>query len=128
VVIELTALADQKFRPNYPAAMWVAFDLAAEPEAQRRFHIKCIRRQCRGALSRYKVIIDQDCLPLVTVTIEPDPPYQSDHWYRERSADGRSGTRQTMIVALARKLLIALWRMVMTGEIPEGISLRPAVA
>jgi len=49
-------------------------------------------------------------------------------WYRERSADGRSGTRKTMIVALARKLLIALWRMVMTGEIPEGISLRPAVA
>jgi transposase len=31
-----------------------------------------------------------------------------------------------MIVALARKLLIALWRMVTTGEIPEGISLRPA--
>jgi transposase len=25
-----------------------------------------------------------------------------------------------MIVALARKLLIALWRMVTTGEVPEG--------
>jgi transposase len=33
-----------------------------------------------------------------------------------------------MIVALARKLLIALWRMVTTGEITEGISLRSAVA
>jgi len=33
-----------------------------------------------------------------------------------------------MIVALARKLLIALWRMVTTGEIPEGLSLHPAVA
>jgi transposase len=31
-----------------------------------------------------------------------------------------------MIVALARKLLIALWRMVTTGEIPEGVSLRAA--
>ena len=49
-------------------------------------------------------------------------------WYRARTADGRGGTRKTMIVALARKLLIALWRMVTTGEIPEGISLRPAVA
>ena len=39
---------------------------------------------------------------------------------------GRSGTRKTMIVALARKLLIALWRMVKTGEIPEGVILRPA--
>ncbi|MGC1279244.1 MAG: IS110 family transposase [Xanthobacteraceae bacterium] len=49
-------------------------------------------------------------------------------WYRARTADGRGGARKTMIVALARKLLIALWRMVTTGEIPEGISLRPAVA
>jgi transposase len=29
-----------------------------------------------------------------------------------------------MIVALARKLLIALWRMVNTGEVPQGIVLR----
>jgi transposase len=31
-----------------------------------------------------------------------------------------------MIVALARKLLIALWRMVETGEIPAGVALRQA--
>ena len=49
-------------------------------------------------------------------------------WYRARTADGRGGARKTMIVALARKLLIALWRMVTTGEIPEGIALRPTVA
>lgn len=30
-----------------------------------------------------------------------------------------------MIVALARKLLIAFWRLVMTGEIPTGVALRP---
>jgi len=32
-----------------------------------------------------------------------------------------------MIVALARKLLIALWRMVTTGEVPHGVVLRQAV-
>ena len=37
-------------------------------------------------------------------------------WFLVRAADGRSGTRKTMIVALARKLLIALWRMATTGE------------
>lgn len=36
------------------------------------------------------------------------------------------GTRKTMIVALARKLLIALWRLVTTGEPPVGVRLRPA--
>jgi transposase len=49
-------------------------------------------------------------------------------WFRERTADGRSTTRKTMIVALARKLLIALWRLVTTGEMTEGIKLRPATA
>jgi transposase len=29
-------------------------------------------------------------------------------------------------VALARKLLIALWRRVTTGEVPDGVELRPA--
>ena len=47
-------------------------------------------------------------------------------WYRERTADARGGTRKTMIVALARKLLIALWRLVTTGEPPVGVRLRPA--
>src|SRR5205814_1421775 len=47
-------------------------------------------------------------------------------WYRARTADSRVGTRKTMIVALARKLLIALWRFVTTGETLEGVVLRPA--
>ena len=47
-------------------------------------------------------------------------------WYRARTGDNRKGTRKTMIVALARKLLIALWRFVTTGETLEGVILRPA--
>src|SRR6516164_6532946 len=47
-------------------------------------------------------------------------------WYRMRTADARRGVRKTMIVALARKLLIVLWRLATTGEAPEGLQLRPA--
>jgi transposase len=47
-------------------------------------------------------------------------------WYRARTADGRGDTRKTMIVALARKILIALWRYVTTGELPAGVVLKPA--
>jgi len=46
-------------------------------------------------------------------------------WFRARTENAR-GTRKTMIVALARKLLIALWRLVTTGEIPAGVVLRTA--
>jgi hypothetical protein len=45
-------------------------------------------------------------------------------WYQARTADHRAATRKTMIVALARKLLIALWRFVTTGETLEGVVLR----
>ena len=47
-------------------------------------------------------------------------------WFRARTTDGRSATRKIMIVALARKLLIALWRLVTMGEVPRGIILRAA--
>jgi transposase len=46
-------------------------------------------------------------------------------WFTAR-VDGAPRRRKTMIVALARKLLIALWRMATTGELPAGVVLRPA--
>ncbi len=47
-------------------------------------------------------------------------------WYRARTEDATRGRRKALIVALARKLLIALWRLVTTGETPDGVVLRPA--
>jgi transposase len=49
---------------------------------------------------------------------------RSAQWYRARTENARS-KRKTMIVALARKLLISLWRLVTTGEVPAGVALRP---
>jgi len=46
-------------------------------------------------------------------------------WFRARTENAR-GTRKLMIVALARKLLIALWRLVREGVVPDGVILRPA--
>ena len=45
-------------------------------------------------------------------------------WFRARTENAR-GTRKPMIVALARKLLIALWRLVREGVVPDGVVLRP---
>jgi transposase len=46
-------------------------------------------------------------------------------WYEARTA-GLAKGRKSMIVALARKLLIELWRYATTGVVPEGVVLRPA--
>jgi transposase len=41
-------------------------------------------------------------------------------WYQKRFAKGSSRQRRIGIVALARKLLVALWRFLETGEVPAG--------
>jgi transposase len=46
-------------------------------------------------------------------------------WYRTRT-ESAGKKRKTMIVALARKLLIALWRLVTIGEVSAGVLLRAA--
>jgi transposase len=45
-------------------------------------------------------------------------------WYQQRFGHGNSRLRRIGIVALARKLLIALWRYLETGEVPEGAVLK----
>jgi transposase len=45
-------------------------------------------------------------------------------WFRERSGTGRR-MRKVMVVALARKLLIALWRFATQGVVPEGAVMKP---
>ena len=47
-------------------------------------------------------------------------------WYREyvSARDGRA--RKRAIIALARKLLVALWRFATTGLVPEGAVLSKA--
>ncbi len=45
-------------------------------------------------------------------------------WYERRFASGSKRIRKIGIVALARKLLIALWRFLETGVVPEGAELK----
>lgn len=47
-------------------------------------------------------------------------------WFNERANAIGSRGRRVMIVALARKLLIALWRFVTDGVVPEGAIMSPA--
>jgi transposase len=47
-------------------------------------------------------------------------------WFRERFGGGSKRLRRIGIVAVARKLLIALWRFLKTGVLPEGAVLKEA--
>jgi transposase len=55
------------------------------------------------------------------------PTSALSRWYRERFGHGPR-LRRIGIVALARKLLIAWWRYLETGTVPDGAILKPRVA
>jgi transposase len=52
------------------------------------------------------------------------PQSQLSLWFRERYGPGSRRSRRVGIVALARKLLVALWRFLEFGVVPEGAILK----
>ena len=48
-------------------------------------------------------------------------------WFRDRVGSIGRRIRKVMVVALARKLLIALWRFVIDGVMPEGAVMKPSI-
>ena len=84
------------------------------------------RRREKGLAKAGNARVRRGMIPLAWRFLRFQPESALTRWYRARTADARGATRKTMIVALARKLLIALWRLVRSGEPLEGVVLRPA--
>src|SRR3712207_2886761 len=84
------------------------------------------RRREKGLAKVGNTRVRRGMLQLAWRFLRFQPDSGLARWWRTRTTDARSATRKTMIVALARKLLIGLWRLVTTGEAPEGVILRPA--
>src|SRR5439155_26765269 len=62
---------------------------------------------------------------LAWVWLQYQPDSVLSRWYQQRFGGGGKRLRRIGIVALARKLLIALWRYLETGAIPDGAQLKP---
>jgi len=50
----------------------------------------------------------------------PQPDSALSQWFLDLTQGQKGRNRRVMIVALARKMAIALWRYLETGLIPEG--------
>ena len=59
--------------------------------------------------------------------LQLQPDSALTHWFNRRFASGGKRMRRVGIVALARRLVIALWRYLKHGEIPAGAVLKPVV-
>jgi transposase len=65
-------------------------------------------------------------IELAWLWVRHQPDSALTRWFKERVGMERGRVRRIAIVALARKLLIALWRYVTHGEVPEGAILKAA--
>lgn len=63
-------------------------------------------------------------IQLAWLWLRHQPGSTLSQWFRERVGDRRGKIRRITIVAVARKLLIALWRYVTLGLVPEGAELK----
>ena len=64
---------------------------------------------------------------LAWLWIRHQPDSELSRWFRERVGDIKGRVRRIAIVAVARKLMVALWRYLHTGLVPTGAVLRPSL-
>jgi len=62
---------------------------------------------------------------LAWLWLQYQPQSALSRWYQQRFGSGGKRLRRIGIVAVARKLLIALWRYLETGAVPDGAQLKP---
>jgi transposase len=65
-------------------------------------------------------------IELAWLWLEHQPESALSRWFHERTAHGRGRIKRVAIVALARKLIVALWRFLTTGLVPEQAVLKAA--
>jgi len=65
-------------------------------------------------------------IELAWLWVRHQPDSDLTCWFRERVGNLKGRIRRIAIVALARKLMVALWRYLDTGLVPTGAVLRPS--
>lgn len=65
-------------------------------------------------------------IELAWMWLKHQPDSALSRWFHERVGDTKGRIRKIAIVALARKLVVALWRYLQTGVVPTGAVMRPS--
>jgi transposase len=66
-------------------------------------------------------------IELAWLWVQHRPESELTRWFHKRVGNLKGRPRRVAIVALARKLMVALWRYLTTGLIPTGAVMRPSL-
>ena len=70
----------------------------------------------------------QAAIEFAWLWLRHQPDSALTQWFEQRTANASKRLKRIAIVALARKLMVALWRYLTTGLVPEGAVLKPVQA
>lgn len=70
----------------------------------------------------------QAAIELAWLWLRHQPDSALTKWFRARTVNASKRIKRIAIVAMARKLMVALWRFVTTGLVPDGAMLKPVKA
>ena len=99
--------------PGAPLALHAWWQSQGEPLFDR----------CGGAIA-FVVLAATFLAMLAWTWLRYQPDSALSIWFRERVGNLKGRIRRITIVAMARKLLIALWRYLETGVLPTGAVLK----
>lgn len=84
------------------------------------------RQRDQGISKAGNPLLRKSMVELAWLWLRYQPGSGLARWFVERVGTGRGRIRKITAVALARKLLVALWRYLATGLVPEGARLKAA--
>ncbi len=83
------------------------------------------RERDQGISKAGNPIVRHHAVELAWLWLMHQPDSAISQWFHERVGDAKGRVRRIAIVAVARKIIVALWRFLETGLVPDGARLRP---
>ena len=84
--------------------------------------------RCHGISKAGNSLVRGVMVEAAWLWLRHQPESQLSNWFNARTSGNAGRIRRIMIVALARKLAVALWRYLETGLVPHGATLKETTA
>ena len=113
-------LAGEVFHRDFANRRQVAAYLGLEPSPWQSGQVDQDQGISKAGNRRARRV----AIELAWLWLQYQPDSGLSRWFKDRVGAARGRVRRIMLVALARKLIVALWRYLASGVVPEGASMR----
>ena len=113
-------LAGEVFHRDFANRRQVAAYLGLEPSPWQSGQVDQDQGISKAGNRRARRV----AIELAWLWLQHQPDSGLSRWFKDRVGAARGRVRRIMLVALARKLIVALWRYLAGGVVPEGASMR----